>query len=735
MPDQTLLELHELLDQTLARAVAITTGNDSAEPRPGQVALAHDILNAMLTTSHHAGAAPTGVGKSLAGAIPAAMLAALRDERTIIATESLSLQAQLVDKDLPVVVEAVFDVLGRRPKFALLKGWSNYVCGSAAVSAASELTMQTPSTVAHALESVSAIVASPESEVIKWALEQIIDDESGDKATMPLDGTNDEWTRISTTPAECPGVTQCQFGETCRPAKARELASEAAIIVSNHAMLAVQAAIGVPVVIANKAIGPIHHLVIDEAHGLANTVRSQGATSVSVWRLFDVLRTLEHLHSGSPGKTKSLRTIGLDVMRELDKHLASKLKGASTVTIDPSSLCISDEVSGMVLAWLERARTTVPRPDSSVVLKEMRDRYRALAKIDALRTAVGSTAIDSVNVARWIEVDSRGGGRSAPKGLESTIGATLRLSPVDVAPLLLANLYDAQVVGEVVDEDATLVMSVTAMSATLPQASVFDLGVNARREEYESPFSVAFANSALFIPKADADDLAQLCTNDNGKFRFNTSAHAAWAASIINDLVAANEGSALVLSSTTAAGKLYAESLRSAHPHLTVHSQWDGRSLGRIVAEWRDDHGSVLIGTRSLMTGVDAPGGTCSLVICDRVARSASNPVGEARTAKIQERLEIDRWSADRFTYVADAALLLEQAAGRLIRSVSDSGLVAVLDPRLLKSSPVKYPEPTRKIYMVPLEKFGNKISDLSKAREWLVAHRARTVVAEVGAP
>jgi ATP-dependent DNA helicase DinG len=135
------------------------------------------------------------------------------------------------------------------------------------------------------------------------------------------------------------------------------------------------------------------------------------------------------------------------------------------------------------------------------------------------------------------------------------------------------------------------------------------------------------------------------------------------------------------------------------------------------------------------MTGTDAPGQTNTLVICDRVARSAGNPVGDARTAKIQEKLEIDKWAADRFTYVADASLLLEQAAGRLIRSVSDSGMVAVLDPRLLKSSPVKYPEPTRRIYMEPLEKFGTKISDPAKAREWLVAHRARTVVSEVSAP
>jgi ATP-dependent DNA helicase DinG len=592
--------------------------------------------------------------------------------------------------------------------------------------------MQAPTTVAHGLETISSIIASPESEVIKWSLEQVLNDESGDRATMPLDATNEMWDTVSTTPAECTGVAQCQFGEMCRPAKARELASEAAIIVTNHAMLAMQAAIGVPVVITNKTIGPIHHLVIDEAHGLANTVRAQGATSVSAWRLFDVLRSVEHLHSGSPGKTKILRAGGLEVMRDLDRHLASKLRGKTIATIAPNVECLGEGTDNLVLGWLERARALVPRPDSTIVLREVRDRYRAIAKIDALKNAITGMATDALNVARWIEIETRYARQ--PTGLESLTGAVLRLSPVDVAPLLIANLYDAQVVGDVGEEVAedSFVMSVTAMSATLPQSAVFDLGVSARREEYESPFSVAFANSALFIPKANADDLAQLCSTDNGKFRFNTSAHAAWAASVINDLVAANEGSALVLSATTAAGKLYAESLRRAHPHLTVLSQWDGASTQNVVKRWRDDHDAVLIGTRSLMTGTDAPGQTNTLVICDRVARSASNPVGDARTAKIQERLEIDKWAADRFTYVADASLLLEQAAGRLIRSVSDSGMVAVLDPRLLKSSPVKYPEPTRRIYMEPLEKFGTKISDPAKAREWLVAHRAHTVVAEV---
>jgi ATP-dependent DNA helicase DinG len=132
----------------------------------------------------------------------------------------------------------------------------------------------------------------------------------------------------------------------------------------------------------------------------------------------------------------------------------------------------------------------------------------------------------------------------------------------------------------------------------------------------------------------------------------------------------------------------------------------------------------VLVGTRSLMTGVDAPGATASLIIVDRPPRSAGNPVDDARVARIQERLELDRWAADRLIYVADSALLLHQSAGRLIRSVTDQGMVCVLDPRLLKSSQIAYNEPTRQVYMKALDLFAKKISDVEKAKAWLVEHR-----------
>lgn len=129
-----------------------------------------------------------------------------------------------------------------------------------------------------------------------------------------------------------------------------------------------------------------------------------------------------------------------------------------------------------------------------------------------------------------------------------------------------------------------------------------------------------------------------------------------------------------------------------------------------------------MVGTRSLMTGVDAPGPTCSMVVIDRVPRSPGNPVDDARVEDLMARLECSRHTAARLVYATDAALLLEQAAGRLIRSTSDDGVVAVLDPRLLRGTPVSYPEDTRTLYLSAFARLGERTADLGAVRaRWKV--------------
>lgn len=120
------------------------------------------------------------------------------------------------------------------------------------------------------------------------------------------------------------------------------------------------------------------------------------------------------------------------------------------------------------------------------------------------------------------------------------------------------------------------------------------------------------------------------------------------------------------------------------------------------------------------MTGVDGPGETCTLVIIDRVPRAASNPVDDARTESIMERLDTDKWSADTYTYVSDAAALLEQVYGRLIRSTNDYGLVASLDPRLHPRGPYPYKKATLNLYTQAGRRFSNVTGSKADALAFL---------------
>ncbi len=731
------------LDQVLDRAVQLATGKATATARPSQRALADSILAGMEDGRHTANESPTGTGKSLAYLAPAALRSALYGERTVVSTETLALQSQLRDKDAPAAVQAAGEVLGLpAPTVAVLKGWSNTACSMSAVAAASDLTMLPSKDPAKLLEALRPM-SGETVDLVAWALEQVLEGTDGDKASYDGVIADEDWRLVSTTPAECPGASTCPFGDTCLPSKAKARAAAADIVITNHSMLAVQAATRAPVVLGSKVLGAFHHLVVDEAHGLASAVRNQGSVSVSPSRIVDALRGVERLLD-RPAKAKALRDDATALAERLDKHLLEVLAKAA-VTRDSRSRS-SDSVAkitvdenpfgGLGLAiqtWVARLRRMAPKPPEAHTTKEMVARYRALARLDALVADVGLAASGDNGVARWVERSERPGGSATA---QSFSGAALKMAPVDVSGMLRANLYEAQAKDDPGEEqevstgpdDApdqvevvteTLQMSVAVLSATLPASFVVDLGVDARRVEHESPFTNAYESSWLFIPTAPREVLGR---PGAARATFDVERHPEWAAGLICELVGANRGAALVLAATTSAGKLYAERLRRAHRRMHVLSQWDGPPLRRLIEAWRDDHHSVLVGTRSLMTGIDAPGATCSLVVVDRCPRSAPNPVDDARVENLVSRLQVDRWAADRMVYVADAALLLEQAAGRLIRSGSDQGMVAVLDPRLLPTrlGDFHYPEPTRKAYLAALGRFPHRTSGTEKALAYL---------------
>ncbi len=787
------------MDRVLEAAVHLATGLATAKPRPGQRALAHDVLDAMTRRDRVVAQAPTGVGKSFSHLVPAAVMAVATGERTVISTESLALQSQIIDKDAPTVGVATAAVLGSAPRVAVLKGWSNYACFLRATHSARTLLGEPdddtpPPDPAAALTDLARRLPTPPPEgaknkrpaarakaadtdtvdidgavipraeaipLLHWALTEAAVNGSGDKNSYTGTVSEASWSTVSVSTTECVGADQCPFGDVCRPDAARTTAAAADIVVTNHSMLGVQAANAAPVVIGSQRLGLFRHLIVDEAHRLPGVVREQGAAAVSGRRVTRIQRGLSALLDSNDPLVKALLTDGDVIKDAVDQSLAEQ---AATTPKKESVLRCSEgmdplaSTGDLLTGWLGRVNTmvgTVPVFDQKTQIKKM----RVTSAVTSLKADLTAVREHRNGVARWVEKGSEPSSRFA-RGTPASAKST----PVEVGGSLAFNVYSAEVPGALVGHPAVpetdwlsttaqsaaaeslqeqearteegeeitssaggalgaprYALSVSAMSATLPNGFGRDAGLHRPTRSYESPFDTAYGRSLLFVPRASApEDVAALNGGwPGGKVRLDTTRHTAWAASMIAALVQANNGSALILAATAAAGRSYAEQLRAGGTGPHIHSQWDGGALRQVTAAWRGDVGSVLVGTRSLMTGVDAPGETCSLVVIDRVPRAAGNPVDDARVEALTRAVG-DRWLADSLVYASDAALLLEQAAGRLIRSVGDSGMVAVLDPRLLKTGSFSYAARSRDTYMSALHRFARKTADLDVALEFL---------------
>lgn len=767
----------ETLENVLTRAVVRATGLSDARPREGQLALSRAITQAFSTFGQTVGQAPTGTGKSLAYLVPAMLAAAQRDERTVISTESLGLQSQIVDKDAPDVAAAVAAVAGRAPTVALLKGWSNYVCAVQIITAINELTdgklEHSPeglSSAATRFEAWKRRTRAPQTQLagqridrneliglLDWGLAIHGDVQaSGDRNTCPTPASEQGWAAVSLSPSECPHDS-CPLFTICKPAAAKAIAAEADVIVTNHAMLAVQAATNAPVVIGNRQLGLFDHLVIDEAHALPDRVRSMGAAVISAARLSDVIHAFGKI-ADDPDTTEE----GWEVAARLDDHLcglaeggeqdgqvAHSANGPGILTFQPEDTPLGDVVE-LLHSWLTRASRCLPDETAVFDTGALVRLRRAKSKIGKLREDLTKANIADPDEARWMEISNDpGSGRWS--------GHAIKVSPVDVSPALRSAVYRADV-PDVYDptlgegrpalppsrwldptEDTSpngkprYALSVTAVSATLAPGFPFDAGISAQTVSYPSPFAEAYAGSLLFVPRVLAADIDEIASTRYGpRHRFDTVKHVGWASRHVCELVKANGGSALIVAATVSAGKQYAADLRDAlaGTGIVVRSQWDGGTTAQVVDLWRADVGSVLVGTRSLMTGVDAPGETCSLVVIDRVPRAAGNPVDDARVRSITARAQLDRWAAERMVYVSDAALLLAQAVGRLIRRTSDRGMVAVLDPRLLRSCPLKYQDSTRTMLLGATEAFPHRTADMGEALAWLAEAAGRRAAA-----
>lgn len=610
------------LPDLLHAAVTAVGGTE----RPGQVAMAEAVAEAVDDQAHLLVQAGTGTGKSLGYLVPALA----HGERVVVATATLALQRQLVERDLPRTVEALHPLLRRRPEFAMLKGRSNYLC-------LHRLHEGVPQEEEDGLFDVFE-QATPTSKLGKdllrlrdWADET----DTGDRDALTPGVSDKAWGQVSVSSRECLGASKCAYGAECFAEAARERAKLADVVVTNHALLAIDAIEGAPVL-------PQHEvLIIDEAHELVSRVTGVATGELTPGQVNRAVRRAAKLVNEKAAD--QLQTASETFERLMELALPGRLEE------------IPEDLGYCLMALRDAARTVISALGSTrdkSVQDEDAVRKQALASLENVHAVAERIANGSEYDVVWYERHDR-------------FGASLRVAPLSVSGLLREKLFDDR--------------SVTLTSATLKLGGDFNgvaasLGLAPEGTEGEdvppwkgldvgSPFDYS-KQGILYVAK----HLAQPGREGSRTDMLDE----------LTELIEAAGGRTLGLFSSMRAAQAAAEELRG-RLDLPILLQGE-ETLGELIRAFAEDARTCLFGTLSLWQGVDVPGANCQLVVMDRVPfPRPDDPLMSARQKAVEEA------GGNGFMSVAatHAALLMAQGAGRLVRATGDRGVVAVLDPRV----------------------------------------------------
>src|SRR6266851_4959686 len=651
----------------LAMAVA---GIGGAE-RPGQVAMARAVQTAIETGEHLAVQAGTGTGKSLAYLVPAAVHAISEEATVVVSTATIALQRQLIDRDLPRLAAAIAPALGREPVFAILKGRRNYLC-------LQRLRGGPADDQDEALFDPGAVsaIGRQVQRLHEWAATT----KTGDRDELVPGVGEQAWRQVSVSARECLGVQRCPFGTRCFAELARDDAGRADIVVTNHALLAIDA-------LEDFDIFPEHDVVIvDEAHDLVDRVTSVASDELSAAAVEVAARrcgrmieekAVARLRDAGLGMERMLADVPEGRMDMLDEALASALES------------VRDAAAGCAAEF----RTSAQSDEEADRLAARRAALAAVGDAaDAAERILGAfgPAITDRSDVVWLD---------RPSAEDSVRPPTLRVAPLRVGGLLASRLFGRRTA---VLTSATLALGGSfeplarqwglpglpgvpgppGAGGDVPAGSpgeAADSAAGPRDDAGESGWEHSLAwtgvdvgspfdhprSGILYIarhlPPPGRDGLADSYLDE------------------IAELIEAAGGRTLGLFSSMRAARQAAGELRG-RVTFPLLCQGDDQTA-QLVSEFAADEPTCLFGTLSLWQGVDVPGPSLRLVVIDRIPfPRPDDPLASARQRAVAAR------GGNGFMSVAatQAALLLAQGSGRLLRTITDRGVVAVLDPRLV---------------------------------------------------
>jgi len=606
-------------------------------PREGQIEMAEAVANTLTDRHHLMVQAGTGTGKSLAYLIPGIV----HGRKVLVATATLALQRQLVDRDLPAVVPALEKLLGREVSYAIYKGVGNYVClqkmNSEDVDPDGELVMDVSS------------LEKDAKRLIAWAKTPGV---SGDRDDAP-EVDRRVWAANSVSGRECVGADVCAFGSQCFAANAKGKAQTADVVVTNHTLLAIEIMDLHPILPERDCI------ILDEAHEFMDRATQAVTDELTSGR---VLRAAAMARKFMPGKlADAFHKAANDFhesMVDYGESVRSELGSQGRLEEIPQSL---ESPIRKVREAAQAIVQSLTADDEIIDTDAMAERARVKGAVNEVSTTAATLLKLGDGLVLWYEPTF----------------STLHLAPLSVSDVLRENMLKQT---PVIATSATLTVGNSFNSLAKSIGFIVGEDLNAELSEGEldpgnvqmldvgSPFD--FANQGvLYMPKHLPEP-----GRDGPSIEVLTE---------LGELIDAAGGRTLALFSSWRGVEAADAHLRKVLAELPIKiiTQKRGDAVGPLVARFAKDETSVLLGTMSLWQGVDVPGNSCILVAIDRIPfPRPDEPVMSARAS------QADAAGGSGFMQVSlpRAALLLAQGTGRLIRSVDDRGVVAILDSRIV---------------------------------------------------
>ncbi|HYO62827.1 MAG TPA: ATP-dependent DNA helicase [Pyrinomonadaceae bacterium] len=619
------------MEEIFGRGGVIARAHPDYEYRPGQVQMAEAVLRAFEERRHLVVEAGTGTGKTLAYLVPAVAAATSRGARVVISTGTKNLQEQLMEKDIPFLQR----VLPRKFSAAYMKGRSNYAC-------LQRLKRAEDAPVLDGLEDVDYF-----DEVRRWARES----QAGDRAELTdLPEHLSFWRHIDARSDTCLGQ-KCAEYDACFITRMRQRASDADIVIVNHHLFFADLALRGGDY--GQVIPDYSAVIFDEAHQVEDVAAEYFGAQVSSYQVEDLLRDLQVLPITDVGVNRELTRTAGRVARFSEQFWAGFQDGRGDegrFPVLPGTFARkgrNGEVEATPLGELylrfdgalERMETTLDALRDKPL--EVENHVRRLRELRFNLEFI--IAGDDRKFVYWVERRGR--------------GVFLRASPIDVSTLLQDKLF-----GRV----ETVVMT----SATLASAGSFSfvrerLGLPEETDELVAPSGYDYERQAvLYLPPRMPDP--------------RSAQFADAAAAEVVKLLNISRGRAFVLSTSLAGMRALYERV-APEVDFPCFVQGSASKAG-LLEKFRATPHAVLFATSSFWQGVDVRGEQLSCVIIDKLPFAVpSDPVVAARQRFIEEQ-----GGSSFYEYsVPQAIISLKQGLGRLIRSATDRGLLAVLDPRL----------------------------------------------------